>query len=163
MTESNTLNYSISPGAGLIRPALQCPSPNQDARPQGVEPELIVIHGISLPPGEFDGDFIQAFFTNCLDCSAHPYFAEIDGMQVSSHLLLRRNGDLIQFVPFGRRAWHAGESSFRGRSACNDFSIGIELEGTDDVPYSDEQYLHLPAIIAAICESYPYCKNHLCR
>ena len=155
MTESNSPHYSISPGAGLIRPAVQCPSPNQDDRPNGIEPDLIIIHGISLPPGEFDGDNIQAFFTNCLDSSAHPYYAEIEGVQVSSHLLLRRNGEVIQFVPFGRRAWHAGESSFRGRSACNDYSIGIELEGTDDIPYSDKQYLHLSSVIASICDSYP--------
>ena len=139
----------------MIRPAVQCPSPNQDDRPADMEPSLIIIHGISLPPGEFGGGHIQALFTNCLDRTAHPYFAQIDGLQVSSHLLLRRNADLIQFVPFGRRAWHAGDSIFRGRPACNDYSIGIELEGTDDIPYSDEQYVHLGAAIYAIFDSYP--------
>jgi AmpD protein len=159
---NNPQKYSISPGAGLIRPAVQCPSPNQDDRPAGVEPSLIIIHGISLPPGEFAGDYIQALFTNCLDCNAHPYFAEIDGLQVSSHLLLRRAGELVQFVPFGRRAWHAGESSFRGRSACNDYSIGIELEGTDDTPYTDGQYEQLVSVINAIFESYPQlCPRHI--
>lgn len=147
--------YSISPGAGLIRPAIQCPSPNQDDRPADTEPSLIIIHGISLPPGEFGGDHIQSLFTNCLDCDAHPYFKEIAGLQVSSHLLIRRDGGVIQFVPFGRRAWHAGKSSFRGRSACNDFSIGIELEGTDDIPYSDAQYTQLVPVIKAICNSIP--------
>lgn len=147
--------FSISPGAGLLRPATQCPSPNQDDRPAGVEPDMIIIHGISLPPGQFGGDYIEAFFTNCLDCSAHPYFAEIEGLQVSSHLLLHRDGAVVQFVPFGRRAWHAGESSFRGRPACNDYSIGIELEGTDTEPYTDAQYAQLVSVIAAICESYP--------
>ena len=138
-----------------MRPAVQCPSPNQDDRPAETEPSLIIIHGISLPPGEFGGDHIQALFTNCLDCDAHPYFAQIEGLQVSSHLLLRRDGGLIQFVPFGRRAWHAGESSFRGRPACNDYSIGIELEGTDDEAYTDAQYAHLVSVIMAIFESYP--------
>ncbi len=155
MTSAAAQKYSISPGVGLIRPAVQCPSPYQDDRPGGAEPELIVIHGISLPPGEFGGDYIEALFTNCLDWNAHPYFSEIEGLQVSAHLLLRRNGDLLQFVPFGRRAWHAGDSQFRGRSCCNDFSIGIELEGTDDTPYSDEQYMNLVPVISAICESYP--------
>jgi len=149
------VNYAVSPGAGLIRPATQCPSPNQDARPDSTEPELIVIHGISLPPGEFGGPHIEALFTNCLDWGEHPYFGEIEGLRVSSHLLLRRDGGLIQFVPFGRRAWHAGDSQFRGRSCCNDFSIGIELEGEDETPYSDPQYLHLALVIGAIMRTYP--------
>jgi AmpD protein len=155
LAESQVRKYSISPGIGLIRPAVQCPTPNQDDRPAGMQPELIVIHGISLPPGEFGGNNIEALFTNCLDWNAHPYFTEIEGLLVSAHLLLDRDGNLVQFVPFGRRAWHAGESSFRGRGYCNDFSIGIELEGTDDTPYSDAQYKNLPQIIDAICEAYP--------
>jgi AmpD protein len=120
-----------------------------------MHPTLIILHGISLPPGEFGGDEIESFFTNCLDCDAHPFFAEIRDVRVSAHLLIRRSGDLVQFVPFERRAWHAGDSSFRGNACCNDYSIGIELEGTDDMPYTDEQYLHLTAVINAICESYP--------
>ena len=155
MAEAGPPRYSISPGAGIVRPARQCPSPNQDDRPTDADPELIIIHGISLPPGEFGGDQIESLFTNCLDWKAHPYFNEIEGLEVSSHLLLRRDGELVQFVPFGRRAWHAGDSSFRGRSCCNDFSIGIELEGADDVPYSDEQYARLPLVIAAIIDAYP--------
>jgi len=147
--------YAISPGAGLIRPATQCPSPNQDDRPEGSELELIIVHGISLPPGEFGGPHIESLFTNCLDCTAHPYFREIEEMQVSSHLLVRRDGELIQFVPFERRAWHAGVSEFRGRSCCNDYSIGIELEGTDDTPYTDEQYEQLVAVVQAIIAAYP--------
>ncbi len=147
--------YAVSPGAGLMRPAKQCPSPNQDDRPAGMHPELIILHGISLPPGEYAGDAIEAFFTNCLDWDSHPYFAEIRDVRVSAHLLLRRSGDLVQFVPFERRAWHAGESSFRGRSCCNDYSIGIELEGTDDTPTTDEQYSRLAAVISAICAAYP--------
>jgi len=148
-------SYVVSPGAGLLRPARQCPSPNQDERPEGVVPTLIVIHGISLPPGEYGGDAIQSFFTNCLDCDGHPYFREIDGLKVSSHLLIRRSGEIDQFVAFGRRAWHAGESSFRGRDRCNDYSIGIELEGTDTDPYTDEQYVNLTATVAALLRAYP--------
>ncbi len=150
------LNYTISPGAGLIRPGTQCPSPNQDDRPAGMEPDLIIIHSISLPPGKFGGPQVQEFFTNCLDWDAHPYFSEIRDLKVSAHLLIRRDGDLIQFVPFGRRAWHAGESSFRGRSCCNDYSIGIELEGDDETPYAEAQYTHLTAVITAIRECYPH-------
>lgn len=155
MNSPDAVKYAVSPGAGLIRPATQCPSPNQDERPDGSEPELVIIHGISLPPGEFGGPYIESLFTNCLDCTAHPYFREIEGMQVSSHLLVRRDGELIQFVPFERRAWHAGLSQFRGRSCCNDYSIGIELEGTDETPYTDEQYNQLVAVIQAIIATYP--------
>lgn len=138
----------------MLRPALQCPSPNQDRRPAGCEPELIVIHGISLPPGEFGGPYIQQLFTNCLDPREHEYFAAVASMRVSAHLLLRRAGHPIQFVPFNRRAWHAGESMFRGRCACNDFSIGIELEGADDDAYTGQQYRQLADIITALCDSY---------
>ena len=155
MSEVKQLNYTVSPGAGLIRPGAQCPSPNQDDRPAGTRPELIIIHSISLPPGNFGGPQVQEFFTNCLDWDAHPYFTEIRDLKVSAHLLIGRDGDLIQFVPLGRRAWHAGESCFRGRPRCNDFSIGIELEGEDETPYTDEQYRHLIAVIKAICECFP--------
>ena len=147
--------FAVSPGAGLLRPAAQRPSPNQDERPGGAEPELVIIHGIRLPPGEFGGPYIEALFTNGLDPEAHDYFREIDGLRVSSHLLIRRDGDVIQFVPFGRRAWHAGDSQFRGRSTCNDFSIGIELEGTDDDDYTDAQYATLAPILDAIITAYP--------
>ena len=150
-----TVNYTISPGEGLLRPARQCPSPNQDERPDGAEPELLVLHGISLPPGEFGGEFIEQLFTNCLDPAGHPYFAEIHELRVSAHLLIRRDGSLIQFVPFARRAWHAGVSSFRGRDCCNDYSIGIELEGEDNTPYSDAQYRELPRVVRALQKAYP--------
>ena len=155
MPETEGIHYTVSPGAGLIRPAVQCPSPNQDDRPEGVEAELIVIHGISLPPGEFGGPYIEHLFTNCIDRTAHPYFDKIADMHVSAHLLIRRDGALLQFVPFGRRAWHAGESAFRGRSCCNDFSIGIELEGEDHLPYTDEQYTQLAPVITALFAAYP--------
>jgi AmpD protein len=147
--------YTVSPGVGLLRPATQCPSPNQDDRPDGAVPALIVIHGISLPPGTFGGPYIERLFTNCLDRTAHPYFEEIADMHVSAHLLVRRDGSLTQFVPFGRRAWHAGASSFRGRSCCNDFSIGIELEGEDESPYADEQYAELAKVVDALIAAYP--------
>lgn len=155
MNTSELVRFAVSPGAGLLRPATQCPSPNQDERPEGAVPELVVIHGISLPPGEFGGPHIESLFTNCLSPDEHPYFREIDGLQVSAHLLIRRDGEVIQFVPFGRRAWHAGDSSFRGRSCCNDYSIGIELEGTDDTPYSDEQYDILAPVLRSIMVAYP--------
>lgn len=148
-------SYTISPGEGLIRPATQCPSPNQDERPDGAEPRLIVLHGISLPPGEFGGPHIEELFTNRLDPDAHPYFAEIHELQVSAHLLLRRDGSLVQFVPFARRAWHAGVSSYRAETCCNDFSIGIEMEGEDETPYADAQYAELPSIIRALMSAYP--------
>ena len=114
---------------------------------------MIVVHGISLPPGEFGGPEIEALFTNTLDWCAHPYFEEIRGMEVSAHILIRRDGSVVQFVPFTERAWHAGESCFRGHHRCNDFSIGIELEGEDEIPYDDRQYPVLQAIIRALCEA----------
>lgn len=115
-------------------------SPNMDERPQGTNIELLVIHGISLPPGEFGGPCIDQLFTNTLDKNDDPYFQEIAGLRVSSHLLIDREGAITQYVPFNKRAWHAGESEFMGRQHCNDFSIGIELEGCDDIPYTEAQY-----------------------
>ena len=147
--------FSIDTDSGLIEPARQCPSPNCDDRPDGATPELLVVHGISLPPGEFGGPEIEQLFTNRLDWDAHPYFQEIRGLEVSAHLLIRRDGEVIQFVPFTKRAWHAGESTFRGRACCNDFSIGIELEGEDETPYSDEQYARLAAVVDAVSAAYP--------
>src|SRR5205814_4022942 len=122
-------------------------SPNQDERPAGTEISLLVVHAISLPPGEFGGDAIERLFTNRLDAAAHPYFREIAGLKVSSHFLIRRDGELVQFVPVGRRAWHAGVSSWRGRERCNDFSIGVELEGTDDGPFEAVQYVRLRELV----------------
>lgn len=130
-------------------------SPNCDDRPAGIEPELIVIHNISLPPGEFGGNWIKALFTNQLDPRVHPYFKEIHQLKVSAHLLIQRDGALIQFVPFHKRAWHAGESCYRDRKACNDFSIGIELEGADAVEYEPVQYQRLVEVILALVAAYP--------
>lgn len=135
--------------------ARQCPSPNCDERPADTDIDLLVIHNISLPPGEFGGPWIDDLFCNCLDPKAHPYFQEVHGFKVSAHLLIRRDGELIQYVPLEKRAWHAGQSEFDGRSACNDFSIGIELEGADDIPYSDAQYAALDQVTRQIMQAYP--------
>lgn len=140
---------------GRVAGARYEPSPNCDERPPGCAIELIVLHHISLPPGRFGGDAICAFFTNRLDCSAHPFYATLAGVRVSAHFLIRRGGGLIQFVPCARRAWHAGVSAWRGRSACNDFSIGIELEGTGEVPYTAAQYRRLAALTRALLARYP--------
>lgn len=149
------MSLRIDTASGLIAPARQVLSPNCDDRPADMGPELIVIHGISLPPGEFGGPWIDALFTNTLDPAVHPYFREIGQLRVSSHLLIRRDGELVQYVPFHRRAWHAGVSSYCGRARCNDFSIGIELEGADDVPYAAVQYEVLSQVIAALQAAYP--------
>ncbi|HEX6928062.1 MAG TPA: 1,6-anhydro-N-acetylmuramyl-L-alanine amidase AmpD [Gammaproteobacteria bacterium] len=130
-------------------------SPFADARPEGQEPELVVVHGISLPPGEYGGPHVEELFLGRLDPSAHPYFAEIHGMEVSAHLFIRRDGSLVQFVPFNRRAWHAGQSSWQGRERCNDFSIGIELEGADEESYADAQYEVLAEVLDALHAAYP--------
>lgn len=140
---------------GVLDAAWLRPSPNCDARPLDAAVDLLVIHGISLPPGEFGGPWIDALFTNRLDPEAHPYFRGIADLRVSAHLLIRRDGALWQYVPFHQRAWHAGESCFGGRARCNDFSIGIELEGTDTLPYTDAQYAQLAAVIPALRAAYP--------
>ena len=142
-------------GQGLIEGVRYIESPNCDDRPEGSSVELIVIHAISLPPREFGGDGIERLFTNRLDPGVHPYYAGIAGLRVSAHFLIRRDGELIQFVPAGRRAWHAGESSWRGRTRCNDFSIGIELEGTDETPFEDAQYAMLAPLTAALRARFP--------
>lgn len=141
--------------SGLLTGACQVPSPNCDERPVDTVPDLIVIHGISLPPGQYGGHWIDALFTNTLDPDAHPYFAEIHQFRVSSHLLIRRDGEVVQYVPFHMRAWHAGVSDYEGRERCNDFSVGIELEGSDDAPYEPQQYTRLAEVIAALEVAYP--------
>jgi AmpD protein len=138
-----------------MRGATYIASPNFDSRPPGVEADLIVVHGISLPPDEFGGPWIDRLFTNTLPAEAHPYFAQIASMRVSSHLVIRRDGALTQFVKFTDRAWHAGPSLYDGRQACNDFSIGVELEGADKIPYEDAQYAALADAVAALCAAYP--------
>lgn len=174
-----------------LRPARHCPSPNCNPRPgmvggtdaanasdpspaghaaandagttavNGAGIRLIVIHGISLPPGEFGGPWIDDLFSNTLDPSRHPYFAEVAGLTVSSHLLIRRDGEIVQYVPFDLRAWHAGRSRYAGQENCNDFSIGIELEGTDDTPYTGLQYEQLARVVHLLNARYPSTFGHL--
>ena len=139
----------------LLEPARQVPSPNCGDRPDKDNVDLVVVHSISLPPGQYGGTQIEQFFSNTLDCTEHPYFQQIEGLKVSAHLLIRRNGEIVQFVPFNRRAWHAGESSYKGRSNCNDFSIGIELEGTDVEPFDPAQYQQLARVCHALEAAYP--------
>jgi AmpD protein len=138
-----------------VKPDRVVESPNQDERPPGTEITLLVVHAISLPPGQYGGDSIDRLFTNRLDPDAHPYFREIADLRVSSHFLIRRDGELVQFVPVARRAWHAGASSWRGRERCNDFSIGVELEGTDDAEFTAAQYDRLTALIGALRAELP--------
>ena len=140
---------------GLVEGVRYVPSPNCDDRPDGAAIDLLVIHNISLPPGEFGGQGIIDLFTNRLDSAAHPYYALIADRRVSAHFLIRRDGEVIQFVPCGNRAWHAGASDWRGRSRCNDFSIGIELEGSDDMPFEAAQYEALAKLTRALRARYP--------
>ena len=144
----------IDSATGLLIGARQVLSPHCDARPAGLVPELLVVHGISLPPGEFGGPWIDRLFTGTLPPEAHPYFRELAAARLSAHALVRRDGAIVQYVPFGERAWHAGASQYRGRSTCNDFSVGVELEGTDDTPYTEAQYQQLAALAAALLAAY---------
>lgn len=139
----------------LLLPVRQLVSPNQCERESDSEVSLLVIHNISLPPGKFGGGFVDDLFCNCLDSAVHPFFAEIAHLRVSAHLLIERDGTVTQYVPFNYKAWHAGQSCFEGRESCNDFSIGIELEGTDDSSFTDEQYEVLSAITRVLIEKYP--------
>lgn len=141
--------------AGLLRGAEFIPSPNCDERPVGERVSLVVIHAISLPPGEFGGDSIVRLFTNTLDPDGHPYYRGIWQLRVSAHFLVRRDGRMLQFVSCDKRAWHAGVSQWRGRERCNDFSIGIELEGCDEKPFEDAQYQALARLTDALDEMYP--------
>ena len=140
---------------GWLSDARRCPSPNQDERPIGAPIDLLVIHSISLPPGRYGGSWIEDLFHNRLDPAAHPYFAPIATLRVSAHLLIRRDGMPLQFVPFDRRAWHAGVSCYQGRAACNDFSVGIELEGCDEDPFTEPQYQRLAAVTRILVAAYP--------
>ena len=140
---------------GRVDIAVWLPSPNCDDRPPHVAIELLVIHNISLPPGVFGGDAVIDLFMNRLDPEAHPYYAGIAGLRVSAHFLIRRDGRLLQFVPCSRRAWHAGQSSWCGRERCNDFSVGIELEGSDETAFADVQYERLGQLASALHARYP--------
>lgn len=140
---------------GWLRSARRCASPNFDDRPDDTEVSLIVIHAISLPPSQFGSKDIERFFTNTLNPDAHPYFAQIAGVKVSAHFLIRRDGELVQFVSCSERAWHAGVSMWDGRERCNDYSIGIELEGCDELPFEEAQYRRLSELVAELKRSYP--------
>ena len=151
----------INANTGLLEQCKQCPSPNKDIRPVNTTIDLVVVHSISLPPGEYSGDAIEQFFQNKLDKSQHPYFEEIHTLKVSSHVLIKRSGEIVQFVPFHERAWHAGKSNYEGRECCNDFSIGIELEGTDSDQFEDIQYQQLAQLITALQLAYPAISDHI--
>jgi AmpD protein len=140
---------------GWLAGARRIVSPNCDARPAGQDISLVVIHNISLPPGEFGGDGIERLFTNRLDPAEHPYYAGIHDLRVSAHFLIRRDGELVQFVPCGQRAWHAGVSAWRGRERCNDFSVGVELEGSDEFPFDEAQYVALDRLLGVLRAAYP--------
>jgi len=146
---------NINQRSGLLDGCSYHYSPNQDPRPDSEDITGIVIHNISLPPGEFGSGWIDDLFLNQLDSTAHPYFEQIADLKVSAHVLIRRDGEIIQYVPFTQRAWHAGKSSWEGREACNDFTIGIELEGCDDQQFEPQQYQQLANVITLLCESYP--------
>ena len=154
MSISAPLTHDLD-ASGWLPGARHLPSPNCDARPEGTAIELVVIHNISLPPGVFDGNAVIDLFTNRLDWDAHPYYQGIRGLEVSAHFLIRRDGHLIQFVPCTLRAWHAGASNWQGRERCNDFSIGIELEGTDDLPFTEAQYATLTPLLNTLKTTYP--------
>ncbi|NOX76432.1 MAG: 1,6-anhydro-N-acetylmuramyl-L-alanine amidase AmpD [Gammaproteobacteria bacterium] len=145
----------IDPHSGLLENARQVASPNVDARPLGSVIDLLVIHAISLPAGEFGGPWIDALFCNTLGGNAHPEFADICRLTVSAHVFIRRDGEIVQYVPFGQRAWHAGQSCFEGRERCNDFSIGIELEGCDQQAFEPVQYEQLATLTRALMHRYP--------
>jgi N-acetyl-anhydromuramoyl-L-alanine amidase len=145
----------LETSTGLLAGVNQVLSPFFDARPSGLRPDLIVLHGISLPPGEFGGPWIARLFTGNLPAAAHPEFVERAGLRVSAHLLVRRDGGLVQFVSFNDRAWHAGKSAWQGRESCNDYSIGIECEGTDEAPYEAAQYATLRQLLPMLLDAYP--------
>ena len=146
---------NINIHTGLLEEARKIMSPNADDRPPNAKPELVVIHNISLPPNEFGTPWVNDFFLNKLDPKVHPYFEQIHQMRVSTHLYIRRTGEIIQYVPFTKRAWHAGKSCYGHRENCNDFSIGIELEGADHIPYEEAQYSALVDVITTLCTHYP--------
>lgn len=159
MTPSSASEFSKSVHSlretGRIPGARWCPSPNYGPRPEGASISLLVVHNISLPPGQFGGPEIEHFFCNRLDHSAHPYFETIRGLEVSAHALIRRDGTVVQFVSLLERAWHAGRSCFQGEEECNDFSVGIELEGTDDIAYTPEQYQSLAEVARLVMSAWP--------
>ncbi|MEK7991189.1 MAG: 1,6-anhydro-N-acetylmuramyl-L-alanine amidase AmpD [Thiotrichaceae bacterium] len=156
LTKVQSINLDLA--TGWLESVRHCPSPNYDKRPENSEIDLLVIHSISLPPCEFGANYIDDLFMNRLDPQAHPYFAGIADLRVSAHALIRRTGEIVQYVSFWDRAWHAGQSCFQGRDVCNDFSIGIELEGCDDLAYTDMQYAELAKVIKLLQQACPHIK-----
>lgn len=146
---------------GWLNNVTHIPSPHCDSRPTDEHPSLLVIHNISLPPGQFGGPYINQLFMGTLDPNEHPFFQEIQHLKVSAHCLIRRNGEIIQYVPFNKRAWHAGQSSYQGREKCNDFSIGIELEGTDFEAFTEYQYIALTKLTKLLISQYPQIKHNI--
>lgn len=149
------MTFNVNLKSGLLQPCRFSPSPHFDDRPNGLAIDLLVIHNISLPPGVFGESYIEDLFLGQLPAKEHPYFETVANIKVSAHLLIRRDGEVVQFVPFHCRAWHAGKSNFAQRSSCNDFSIGIELEGSDDVTFEVEQYHQLAKITQCLMQTYP--------
>jgi AmpD protein len=154
-SQGRTTAMKLDLVSGFVEGVRHVPSPNFDERPPGLAPEVLVIHAISLPPGEFGGPGIEQLFCNCLDPGEHPYYPEICGLEVSAHFLIRRSGEIVQFVPVHKRAWHAGKSWIEGRERVNDFSIGIELEGDDDQPFETAQYRSLAALSRLLMKAFP--------
>lgn len=155
MNVKYSLPLCINVKTHLLEPVIFRPSSHYDDRPENEQINMIVIHNISLPPGEFGTEAVEQFFCGQLNANAHPFFSEIAELKVAAHLFIRRNGETFQFVPFDKRAWHAGESYFQGKKNCNDFSIGIELEGTDTLPYEIQQYQEIAKIIHLLIKMYP--------
>ncbi len=150
-----SMHNQITISNGLASLARQVPSPNFSDRPASCVIDTLIIHNISLPPGEFGSGYIDQLFCNSLNCADHEYFAQLEGLQVSAHILIERDGLMVQYVPFSKKAWHAGESEFEGRSSCNDFSIGVELEGTDTQPFTSAQYQSLILLTHSLMDCYP--------
>ncbi|WP_272537317.1 1,6-anhydro-N-acetylmuramyl-L-alanine amidase AmpD [Providencia sp. PROV211] len=146
---------------GWLNNVTHIPSPHHDDRPEDEEPSLLVIHNISLPPGQFGGPYINQLFTGTLNPEEHPFFEEIKHLRVSAHCLIRRDGEIIQYVPFNKRAWHAGQSNYQGREKCNDFSIGIELEGTDYQAFTEAQYITLAKLTKLLITEFPQIKQNI--
>ncbi len=159
--KENTMALSMEIQNGWLKNVTHIPSPHHDERPTNTPPSLLVIHNISLPPGQFGGPYINQLFTGTLNPEEHPFFDEIKHLRVSAHCLIRRDGTVIQYVPFNLRAWHAGQSIYQGKEKCNDFSIGIELEGTDFEPFTTEQYDSLTSITQALISQYPDIKDNI--
>ena len=155
MAATNKHTSANSPDDIWLDDVIRVVSPNYNQRPANTPIDLLVIHNISLPAGEFGGKAVEQLFTNCLDCRSHPSFGDLEGLKVSAHLFINRPGEIYQFVALNQRAWHAGQSQFASRDNCNDFSIGIELEGTDDCPYTDAQYQQLVTVTQQLMMRYP--------